>query len=100
MIYTAQDYILLTLAEAKIFRLMRAKEGKPPLLVYTDEERERLLFLYDKEKRIVKIGFCPSCKNTLNHFSGNENMPSGLYCPDCNDVIYDEEGNILCQLEN
>ena len=52
MIYTAQDYILATLAEARILRLMRAKEGKPPLFVYSDEERKRLLALYEKDKML------------------------------------------------
>ena len=51
MIYTAKDYILETLAEARILRLMRAKEGKPPLLVYSGEERKRLFELYEKDKK-------------------------------------------------
>jgi len=42
---------------------------------------------------------CPNCKEKLNYFSGLEAMPAGLYCPKCNDVIYDEEGKVLCQLD-
>jgi len=49
MIYTAKDYILETLAEARILREMRAKEGKPPLVVYSDEERKRLLTLWEAQ---------------------------------------------------
>jgi uncharacterized protein YbaR (Trm112 family) len=42
---------------------------------------------------------CPNCQSKLNSFSGNEQIPAGLYCPKCNDAIYDEELNILCRLE-
>ncbi len=42
---------------------------------------------------------CPHCGKELNSFSGNEGIPVGLYCPDCNDYIYDEEGKVLCELE-
>jgi len=43
--------------------------------------------------------FCPFCNTKFNSFSGNEGIPAGLYCPNCLNAIYDEEGNILCQLE-
>ncbi len=51
-IYTAKDYILETLAEAKILREMRAKEGKPPLVVYSEAERKRLLTLWEEKYNV------------------------------------------------
>ncbi len=51
------------------------------------------------QDKILEKEICPTCFNKLNYFSGLEQMPSGLYCPECNNAIYDEDGNILCILE-
>ena len=41
---------------------------------------------------------CPTCQTKLEWFSGLEFMPAGYFCPKCNDVLYDEEGKVICQL--
>ena len=41
---------------------------------------------------------CPHCGKPMNHFSGLEAIPSGEYCEDCNDAIYDEGEKVLCSL--
>ena len=41
---------------------------------------------------------CPKCGWQLSWFSGNEGIPEGAYCPNCNDAIYNEEGKVICQL--
>ena len=48
MIITAHDYIIYTLGIAKICREVRAKEGKPPLVVYSQEEEKRCIDLWEK----------------------------------------------------
>ncbi len=54
---------------------------------------------YLHRKAEDKLDNCPNCNTPFNSFSGNEGIPGGTYCSKCNDVIYDEEGNVLCKLE-
>ena len=35
---------------------------------------------------------CGKCGKQMNWFSGNEGMPCGEYCEDCNDILYDVNG--------
>lgn len=50
-------------------------------------------------ERDINMDKCSKCKGILNYFSGLESIPAGLYCFECNDAIYNEEGNMLCLLE-
>lgn len=36
--------------------------------------------------------YCPRCGTMLNHFSGSVYKPFHLYCPECQDIAYTEEG--------
>lgn len=36
--------------------------------------------------------YCPKCGTMLNHFTGLELIPAYLYCPECQDIAYTEEG--------
>ena len=42
---------------------------------------------------------CPICGNALCYFSGLEQIPEFLYCPFCNDLAFDYNGNVLFNLE-
>ena len=33
--------------------------------------------------------YCPECGETLEHFGGLDAMPESIYCPICNNVLYD-----------
>ena len=41
---------------------------------------------------------CRKCGSRLNSFSGNEGMPAGSYCPNCNDALFNEDGKV-CDLQ-
>lgn len=45
-----------------------------------------------KEIMAVKRNECPKCATPLNHFSGLERIPEFLYCPNCNDWAYNDDG--------
>lgn len=42
---------------------------------------------------------CGECQTPTQSFSGLEHYPSGIYCPQCNDALYDDEGNFLMRIE-
>ena len=67
----------------------RAKNG---LTARRDGQR------YTNRKGGMMKNPCPHCDKPMNHFSGLEAMPSGEYCEDCNDAIYDEGEKVLCSL--
>ena len=52
-----------------------------------------------KEIMSVKRVECPRCQNSLEHFSGLEEMPSFLYCALCNDRGWNEDGEVIVRLE-
>ena len=47
-----------------------------------------------------KILICDNegCGEILEHFSGLEQIPEYEYCPICNDIMYDDEGNVKGEL--
>ena len=42
---------------------------------------------------------CPTCKETLEYCSGEEQIPAHLYCPECLDAGYDEEGEKIFDMD-
>ena len=42
---------------------------------------------------------CPKCGRSLHHFSGIDRfLPEFNYCPVCNDVAYDDDGNKIAEI--
>lgn len=46
--------------------------------------------------------FCPivGCWSRLQYFTGDAGLPDGLYCPLCNDTLYDFDGNEIAHIGN
>jgi len=42
---------------------------------------------------------CPHCGTELEHFSGLEHIPEYYYCPKCLDKAYNENGEVIAELE-
>lgn len=54
----------------------------------------------DEEADIVKNdGLCPFCGHPLSFFSGLEHVPAYMYCQECNDIVWDENGQVLAKIE-
>ena len=47
----------------------------------------------------METDICPKCGMKMVGFSGNEGIPNGVFCPSCNDAVYDDKGNKLQDLE-
>ena len=66
--------------------------------VICEEYKGTQLVCQDCSIKLFEDCIHPKCGGKMNSFSGNENMPAGQYCPKCNDGIYDEQGNLLCEV--
>lgn len=42
---------------------------------------------------------CSKCGKELEYFSGLEQIPEYLYCPECNDTAYNEQGEVIFLLD-
>ncbi len=48
---------------------------------------------------VIPESCCPRCHAELEHFSGLENIPEHMYCPECVDAMYDvETGKLIGRL--
>lgn len=69
---------------------------------YEHEPIERcsiLAEIIDEWKREgVTFLSCGRCGRALHHFAGLESIPEYFYCPQCNDLAYNEQGEVIAKL--